>query len=225
MSSADPIFVWYHSEYSARQPRLEWSNPPKQWVEDLGIERPYLPAGPLFDEQEGIESGTGFAPFEETPVFVVDRPIGAKPLFDITGRHRGVFLASERAKDVLESVDPKAFVFIDVETRLRDGTPGPRHWLGDLVRKLNAFDLERSEGARIDQVAPYTRFSINPLYDKNVFKRDVIGDAHFFRLRNSGSAIYCDSVARAALNSVPKLKGISCAPVGALDMKVRDRPS
>lgn len=126
---------------------------------------------------------------------------------------------------MLERIDRDAFVFVDIETRLLNGTPGPRHWLGDLVRKIDALDLEKSEGARIDQVGPFTRLSISPRYDKNVFRRDVIGDAHFFMLRNSGSAIYCDSVARAALNSVPKLKGINCAPVGTLDIKVRDLPS
>lgn len=216
-SRSDRIFVWANAEYSAGQPRLEWINPPRQWSEDLHIERPYLPAGPLFDAQDGSDYGTGFAPFAETPVFVVDRPLGAKPLFDITGRFRGVFLVSERAKDVLEKLDPDAFVFVDVETSLANGEQGPRHWLGDLVRKLDAFDLEKSEGARIDQVAPLMRFSISPRYDRNVFRRDVIGSAHFFRLKSSAAAIYCDDVARAALHAAPKLRGISCSHVGTLD--------
>ena len=216
-SPLERIFVWSHAEYSAGQPRLEWINPPKEWSEDLGIERAYLPAGPLFDVQEGSEYGTGFAPFAETPVFVVDRPIGSKPLFDITGQHRDVFLVSERAKDVLERIDPDAFVFADVETRLANGDAGPRHWLGDVVRKLEAFDLQNSEGARVTQVAPFARFAISPLYDKNLFRRDVIGDAHFFRLKNSASGIYCDEVAKAEIYSAPKLKGIHCAAVGGLD--------
>lgn len=216
MSSSDRIFVWYGAEYSARQPRLEWTNPPTEWAEDLSIRRPYVPAGPLFDEREGSAYGTGFVPFEATPVFVVDRAISTKPLFDITDCHRGLCLVSERAKDVLDSVDPGAFAFVDVETRLANGAPGPRHWLGDLVRKLDAFDLERSDGARVAQSGPLTRFAISPLYDKNVFRRDVIGDAHFFRLRNSPGAIYCDEVARAAIHAVPKLKGLHCVPVGAM---------
>lgn len=211
------VYVWTHSELTTGQPRLEWVNVPKRWAEDLGRDLPYVPAGTLYDPDEGSDIGTGLPKFVEAPIFVVDRSIRSKPLFDISGGHRDLILVSERAKGVLERVDSEAFEFLEVETRLPTGERGPRYWLGDVVRKLDAFDLERSEGARVTQTAPYKCYVLGVYKEKNIFKRSAVGNAHFFRLLNCPGRIFCDAVARAAINEQPKLRGIACFPEGKFD--------
>ena len=37
------------------------------------------------------------------------------------------------------SIDPQAFAFQTCDVALRDGSPGPVHWLCDVVRVLEAF--------------------------------------------------------------------------------------
>lgn len=211
------VYVWTHTPYSIGQPRIEWSNCPKRWDESIERSLPHLIAGPLFDPSEGTDIGTGLPPLQEEPTFMVDRDLAGKPLFDVTGSLRDTFIVSARAKAIFEQLDPEAFVFTSGQTKLASGEPGPELWLADVTRRLDALDFDRSDAIRVSQTHPNFRFSLSAFAEKNVFRRDVIGNAHFFRLRNSPGGVYCDDRARKAINAVPKLRGVTCFPVGLFD--------
>ncbi|CAD7717352.1 hypothetical protein LMG31884_25570 [Xanthomonas hydrangeae] len=80
----------------------------------------------------------GFPPLRETPLLTYDPSAGPKPR-DLEAGFSGYWLVSERLHDAMVAVDPKAFALADVDYRLADGTPGPRHYLCDVVRELDAL--------------------------------------------------------------------------------------
>lgn len=209
------VFRIILAEPSDGQPRLDWVNGPEIWEPQLNRSLPHLPNGPVPDRGDcagGI--GSGLPTFAERPVFVFDRAIKSMPPFEIYEGRRDTLLVNERAKARLESVDPSAFAFAEVETRLSTGEMGPQYWICDAIRALDAFDVEASEGAQVTHFSP-RRFMISPYRENNVFKRSAIGGGHFFRLLHSPRGIYCDASARAAIYEQPKLRGVICDFVGA----------
>lgn len=55
------------------------------------------------------------------------------------------WLVSERTKALFERLDPEAFVFVPCEVRMRRGQyDGPKFWLCDVVRVLDALDESQS---------------------------------------------------------------------------------
>lgn len=86
----------------------------------------------------------GFPPLRETPRLVYRERQGVPPQ-DLEGGLSGYWLVSEHLRQVMEEIDPDAFVFADTDYRLEDGSKGLTYFLWDVVRTLDALDEEASQ--------------------------------------------------------------------------------
>jgi Protein of unknown function (DUF1629) len=111
----------------------------------------------------------------------------------------GFWQISDRMKTVLDQVDPEAFDFLQCQVQLSDGTAGPTRWLCQVVRILDAVDEAKST-VRIG-----TDSAGKKLYRRGpsvlVFKEDVVGSQHVFRMQYSIEWIVCDEEFRVACKS------------------------
>ena len=114
------------------------------------------------------------------------------------------WLISGLLKTVLEGVDPEGFAFARCEVRLADEAAGPPYWLCDTLRALDALD-EAESRVRIecDHVKIYNLAGGAHL----VFREDVVGSAHVFRLAHFRSVTFCDQELKEACKAA-RLKGI-----------------
>jgi hypothetical protein len=134
----------------------------------------------------------GFRNYPETPVF------------RFNGRNTRDFevysfywFISDRMKTVLERIEPEAFAFLKCTVQLSNGTDGPVRWLCDVVRVLDALDEEQSR-VRIGTADDGSKvYSFSGLV-KLIFKEDVIGRRHIFRMKYYDAAIICDEETRLA---------------------------
>jgi hypothetical protein len=152
--------------------------------------------------------GRGFLNYPEPPRFLFDKKRGRMPR-DLEEYH-DYWLASDRMKSVLETVDPDGFAFLACEVRFPDGQRGPTYWLCDVVRVLDALDETRSRVKII-----FSKHTGRNHYDivggaELVFREDVIGDAHAFRLFPLEPAVFCDQQVRDACK-MAELKGVQFA--------------
>ncbi|WP_143692080.1 DUF1629 domain-containing protein, partial [Xanthomonas axonopodis] len=90
--------------------------------------------------------GGGFPPMRETPRLVY-HPSKGPPPKDLEPGFSGYWLVSDRLFQVMTSVDPNAFAFVEVDYRLADGSKGPRHLLCDVIQEIDALDEEVSKEA------------------------------------------------------------------------------
>jgi len=130
----------------------------------------------------------GFPDYPEPLRVLIDRKLGRPPR-DMEQYH-AFWLISGKAKSVFETVDAAGFSFVQCETRRADGSPGPEYWLCDVVRVLDAVD-ETASRMRIeyrDGVKLYDLMGGASL----VFKENVIGPAHAFRMAFLKAAVVCD---------------------------------
>ncbi|NNA16267.1 DUF1629 domain-containing protein [Pseudomonas lundensis] len=140
----------------------------------------------------------GFPPLRETPRLVYHPHQGVPPQ-DLEGGMSGYWLVSERLRQVMETVDPDAFVFADTDYRLSDGSKGPTYFLCDVVRTLDALDEETSQL----NIEISDEFEAGKYYGltgdvRLAFKRDVLGSGHVFRLAFHGG-VFCDRVFKEAV--------------------------
>lgn len=148
----------------------------------------------------------GFPDYPEPPRFMFDQKIGHFPR-DLELCH-SYWLISDRMKTVLETVDPEGFAFLRCEVRLADDEPGPVSWLCDALRILDAVD-EASSRVRIKYLPQYNSKVYELAGGANlVFKEDVVGAAHVFRLAHRKSAVFCDQQVKDACKAAD-LKGVS----------------
>ncbi|WP_375304972.1 DUF1629 domain-containing protein [Bradyrhizobium sp. A11] len=173
------------------QIRYNLSGRPGFWIADESVLPPYqvsrLPASTppvpyMFDKSDG-------------------RPPGDLELC------WGWWLISDRTKAVFERMDPEAFVFVRCDVRLPKGSyHGPDYWICDVVRVLDAVDEAQSHlqiGIRddiryMDHGMKYYEF---PLGYKLVFREDVIGTAHIFRMAYNEATVICDQEFKDACKS------------------------
>lgn len=196
-------------------PGVEWVNHPPNTGENLG-----LPIGHIPDHgnrAQGVESGFWSM---ETPVFVIDRGKGRVPLADVEPAiGRDIWLISDRAKQVFQNVDPHAFEFIAVETRVRRDASevvGPKYWLCDLVRFLDALDEEKSN-ADVRLLEDGTKRARRKLVGGEVLKSAMIGGSnHIFRLMHAPTSIYATETFVKAIRKA-RLTGITLGDGGRLD--------
>ncbi|PWT83980.1 MAG: hypothetical protein C5B58_05525 [Acidobacteria bacterium] len=143
--------------------------------------------------------------FAEPPRVVFDESAGDLPS-DLEPCAR-FWLIPDRTKAVLETVDPRSFLFVLCDVRVPQGVwDGPQYWLCEVVRVLDALDEAQSRlkiGIRDDD--RYLDFG-KKFYDFSggaelVFNEDVIGDAHVFRMAHRGSTVICDQVLKDACKS------------------------
>ena len=116
------------------------------------------------------------------------------------------WLISDRMKTVFEAVDPAGFAFVACDIRVPRGHyTGPQYWLCHVVRVLDAVDEPRSRlkiGIVSDPI--YRDFGLkryNVLVEggaKLVFREDVVGSAHIFRMAHMNATVISDQVLKDA---------------------------
>jgi hypothetical protein len=166
----------------------------------------------LAPDRKGLESPRGrrgFRDYPEAPCFLFDKKVGRLPQ-DVEG-FDDYWLVSDRAKSVFEAADPAGVAFLPCDVRLPHGDyDGPRYWLCDVLRVLDALDEARSRlkiGIRDDErYADFGRKYYSVPIDL-VFRDDAIGDAHVFRMAHMRGTIICDQTMKDACK-VAGLKGI-----------------
>ncbi|MFK3845877.1 imm11 family protein [Stenotrophomonas sp. NPDC078853] len=142
----------------------------------------------------------GFPPLNGVPRVVFDPSEGPAPR-DLEGGFGGYWLVSERLQRAMSVVDPEAFAFVECEVRLADGSAGPRRFLCDVVREVDALDEEASQ-LRIKVDDDYVRGKFYSLGGgaRLVFKRDILAGAHVFLTPFNPSA-FCDRTFRSAVQA------------------------
>lgn len=196
----------------------EHGRPGIVWINRPGLVGGRYRPGP-YPHPLGLWSGegSGFPPdMEEPPIIVLDPAIGRVPITDSEGLGGTFYLISEAAKNIFERLDPQAFIFCKVEMRHASGAryDGPDYWLCDIPRFLDAVD-EAKSGVKPSTVGgvKWTEF---PLGGDAVFRRDVIGGHHIFRLMYRPSFVGCDEALRSAIEDA-NLKGFWFYRTGVLD--------
>jgi hypothetical protein len=147
----------------------------------------------------------GFWPMPEPPRLRYVPEDGRMPR-DLENYH-GFWLISDRAKSVLESVDPAAFAFVNCEILLPDGLPGPLYWFCDVLPIIDALDEAASDvevyyepdGRKVTSMLGARRV---------IFKSELVGSAHIFRMAYFRPQVICDEVFRIACKTAG-LKGFS----------------
>ncbi|OAX67330.1 hypothetical protein A6R71_15610 [Xanthomonas translucens pv. arrhenatheri] len=176
------------------------------FVSDMESNRPRC--GVRFDNLRQLRSpprvilrpqGGGFPSMLEQPQMTYDPSAGPEPR-DLEPGFGGYWLVSERLHDVMCSVDPGAFAYTEVDYRLADGTKGPRHFLCDVVRELDALD-EESSRLKIKVDDEYVRGKFYSLGGgaSLAFRRQVLGESHVFRLPFNPS-VFCDREFKGAIH-------------------------
>ncbi len=141
---------------------------------------------------------------------------------DLDSDFSGYWLVSEPLKQVLESVDPEGFAFAECEFILHDGTVGPKHYLCDVVRTLDAVD-ETTSKIRILLKDSYAggKYYSEGSGARFAFKKDVVGSAHVFLTPYNSRKVFCDRMLRDALiehgfGKEPDTRGVSLEDAAAL---------
>jgi len=148
----------------------------------------------------------GFPEWPEKPCFLFDRKLGRPPR-DLEIYH-SYWVISEQMKAMLESVDPEGFAYLQCDVVLRNREPGPRRWLCDATRVLDAIDVPRSKDITVRQEADGST-----IYDvwttvKLRFGDEIVGPAHSFRVVQLPDEVYCDDFMKAACKAAG-VKGVS----------------
>lgn len=187
---------------------------------DLETNRPFR--GAVFDNVQALltpprlilrpEDG-GFPELRETPRIIFDASLGPTPR-DLEGGFDGYWLVSERLRNAMCAVDPEAFAFVECEIRMQNGVRGPRYFLCDVVRELDALDEDRS---RLD-IEVYHDFVNGKFYSITggaslAFNRSSLNGAHVFLTPFSTFVIadrsFVDAIRAAGIPKAARLSGIS----------------
>jgi hypothetical protein len=177
-----------------------------------------LPSGPLPDPGSELGGlGSGFPIGMETPILVFEKPLGRLPFPDALLHFDRVMALSDPAKKLFENIDAEAFEFREAVTQLHDGSEGPRYWLADVTRFLDAVDEERSKEIYVEEkIIPRNGRRMRRVHlgmgPSTVFKSDVVNGNHIFRATYSGDILFDESVAGAI--RAAKLRGILPWPTG-----------
>lgn len=130
----------------------------------------------------------------EAPRFLIDKSLGRPPV-DWELFH-DFWLVSDRMKNLLEAMDSEGVAFLRCETRSLRGD-APVYWLCDIVRLLDAIDEEKSSVEILEDGTKFRHYD-NMAISNYVFKEEVIGSAHIFRLRFLETRIICDQAMKDA---------------------------
>ncbi|EKT4089485.1 DUF1629 domain-containing protein [Stenotrophomonas maltophilia] len=155
----------------------------------------------------------GLPALREKPRIVFEASKGPEPR-DLEGGFSGYWLVSERLWQVMNSVDPHAFDFVECDVRLADGTPMPRRFLCDVVRELDAIDEEHSRlDIEIDEDFVNGKFYSLAGGASLAIRSEVVRDGHVFLTPFSTFVIasreFVDAVHAAGLPTNPWDSGIS----------------
>ena len=187
---------------------LPGEEPEVMWLHADGLKEYMVkrPVGPL-PHPDGLVSpqGSGYpADWHSCPMVHMTAGEGVEasaplPVPDLQDGG-GVYdwIVSDRGKAFFEEIDPEAFAFSPIKVLIGKSLvayEGPPYWRCDVVRFLDAIDYDKTEHKT--EVFPNGIKRISPsLWDRNYFKRSVIGDCHIFRLPYRPDAIWCDAYFR-----------------------------
>jgi Protein of unknown function (DUF1629) len=146
----------------------------------------------------------GFPQFPEPPRLLIDRALGRAPV-DWELFH-DYWIVSDRMKTVLETLDREGVAFVRCETRYQGGSAAPVYWLCDVLRLLDAVDEEKSRVKIKHYDSDYKVYDLMGGASL-VFKEEVVGSAHIFRLRFLHPRIICDQSVKDACKDAG-LRGI-----------------
>lgn len=149
----------------------------------------------------------GFRNYPEMPVFLAGNKRGERTGRDFE-QYSVYWFISERMKAVLERVDPGAFAFLKCRVQLPNGTDGPTRWLCDVVRVLDALDEEKSSKIGIGTADNGRKVYLISWGVPLIFKDDVVGSHHIFRMMHFEPMVICDREMRLACKTA-NLTGIS----------------
>jgi hypothetical protein len=161
-----------------------------------------------FDLENETELPSGLeriSDLPETPRFVFSRSAVRGPR-DLAPFYYA-WLISDRTKAVFESVDPNGFEFAPCTVRASKGTwDGPPYWLCQVVRVLDAVDECRSRLSIGVGDDPRRQDFGQKYYDfrgrtELVFREELIGDAHIFRMAYYDHWAICDEELKNACKS------------------------
>lgn len=175
-----------------------YSGPPEfEWINDSDCAPPL---GRRVGKYTGKhEFGVGIASYEETPRLVFRKSI--KKLHDIEPMTDPMYF-SDRMKNLLESMDPEAFEWLQVEAvqgrRIEKVPDLAPFWFGDVIRILDCVDEVNSdiEHYKIDWGENIRRYKrINRLK----IRSDLPSNYRVFRLHNSFRTIIVDDSVKDAI--------------------------
>ncbi|PRA79633.1 hypothetical protein CQ054_21510 [Ochrobactrum sp. MYb29] len=160
----------------------------------------------------------GFPVLIEKPHITFD-PKKGNPPCDLEASLSGYWFISERLKEIFEKVDPDGFAFAECNYTLPDGSIGPKHYLCDVIRTLDALDLKRSK-VKIKIQRDCSRNEENKIYSLSgggslVFK-DVPEKIHVFLQDYLSADPICDSCLYEACRSLSDLTGLKFYDVANL---------
>lgn len=144
----------------------------------------------------------GFPQFPELPRLVFDKKLGRPPR-DVEQFH-DYWLVSDRMKAILQRIDPDGVAFVQCLSRTSSGSAAPVYWLCDVLRILDAVDEEKSHLRIETDSTGYKWYSLTGR-PSLVFREEIVGSAHIFRLRFSIGNVICDQ----ALKSACKAAGMT----------------
>jgi hypothetical protein len=128
---------------------------------------------------------TGLPQLREKPRLVIGEYEGE--LLDTYGFN--IRFVSDRAKRLLETLDPEGFEFVECDAVHVDGRPLETYWYMNAVRAVEEFDEARSSFIRYADRNPGTPDSLNPAIvalNDIVWLPDLPGDSHSFYLTRCG---------------------------------------
>ncbi|MFW9571111.1 DUF1629 domain-containing protein [Xanthomonas euvesicatoria pv. euvesicatoria] len=179
-------------EFYFLMPSLEYG--PELGVVFENVKQLLVPPRLILRPNEG-----GFPTLSEKPRLIYDPSKGVMPK-DLESGFSGYWLVSERLHQVFSAIDPEGFSFVECDFRMADGSEGPRFFLCDVVRVLDALDEEHSEV----EIEVSDDFIDGKFYDftggaKLTFRKEVTEGSHIFILKYSGDCVFCDHTMRSAV--------------------------
>ena len=121
-------------------------------------------------------------PMDKTPKIKFDRKVVTRKLRDAYVVHTSMWMVNDRLRELLESIDPEAFVFAPIDMDYSNfDEPGPQFWLCDMVRFLDCVDESQSDVVYADNVPFKYYLKIKSM----VVDEEKAGNAHAFRLKYS----------------------------------------
>lgn len=187
-----------------KDPHIGWLYPDGVLDYMLEVER-----GPLVHPfGQPYTAGSGFPPhFAPPPMVLPRRPAGwtpgsPLPISDVedAGGER-FWVVSDRARRLFIELDPDAFLFHPLSVVFApDMEPyeGPPYWLCDVVRYLDAIDLERTEHETKNHGVAGT-IVYPSAFSEMYLKSDVVFEKYIFRPAYSPHNVYCSSEFRDAM--------------------------
>lgn len=142
--------------------------------------------------------------FSEPPKIAFDRRKRRGSLRDADTIMLGIWLVSDRLKELFERIDSEAFAFLRVEVDYSNfDEPGPGFWFCDIVRMLDCVD-ETNSIIRYQEGISWKNY-IHLIDVKMV--PELVGSAHAFRLKYSTLKQIVDDVVVNAVKA-EKIRGL-----------------